>query len=94
MTKKHLAVVQPGWRLRDASGYQLLILDQLCPQAGLEVVKSPLGSMRGKGGDTVLWDRNLIIQVVGRNGGMENADVRANATNPQISYLSFTKEVV
>jgi hypothetical protein len=58
------------------------------------MVKRPLLTMLGKGGNPLNRNRNLVVQIIGGNCGVQDTDIGANTRNPQVINFSFPQVVI
>ena len=74
--------------------YFSLLFNNGSTEAVLKVVKGPFITVWRESSNATLWNRQLIVKIVGTNGRMEDTDVGADTTNPQIGNMALAQVVI
>ena len=63
-------------------------------EAVLKVVKGPFITVWRESSNAALRNRQLVVKIVGTNSRMEDTDVGADTTNPQIGNMALAQVVI
>lgn len=74
--------------------YFPLLFNNGSTEAVFKVVKGPFITVWRESSNATLWNRQLIVKVVGANGRMEDTDVGADTANPQIGNMALAQVVI